>query len=63
MDSFSPKDGSSLEEYMASAQYQKDLNAYDGLLGEVLDPLVRRGFVVWATPSRMREAFEATERP
>jgi hypothetical protein len=61
VDSFAPKDGSSLEEYMNSEQYRKDLDAYDRLLGEVLGPLVRRGLAVWSSPSRMRAAAEALE--
>jgi hypothetical protein len=59
VDSFAPKDGSSLDAYMKSEQYREDLDAYDRLLEEVLGPLVRRGFAVWSSPARMRQAAEA----
>ena len=63
VDAFSSKDGSSPETYMNSEQYRQDLDAYDRLLGEVLAPLVRRGFAVFSSPSRMREAAKTVLSP
>ncbi len=60
VDSFADKDGADLATYMASGQYREDLQFYDRLLEEVLDPLVQRGFARWAHPSDMREAFESS---
>ncbi|MCD4749855.1 MAG: hypothetical protein K8R59_10825, partial [Thermoanaerobaculales bacterium] len=58
VDFFASKDGLSIAEYMQSATYSQDLAAYENLLSEVMDPLVQRDFIEWASPSRMRRAFE-----
>ena len=48
--------------YTKSRECRRALADYEALLTEVLDPLVRKGYVRWATPSRMHRAYEARER-
>jgi hypothetical protein len=59
VDFFKGTDGSPRDAYLQSSAYAEDLAAYDEMLSDVLDPLVSRGFLRWATPNEMREAFEA----
>ncbi len=58
VDFFSSIEGVPLQDYMDSDAYRKDLQAYDDLLSDILDPLVERGLVRWSDPNEMRKAFE-----
>jgi len=60
VDKFVSHEHRRLDEYMRSDEYQKALASYDSLLTEVFDPLVKRDYIKWATPSEMRRAFEAS---
>jgi len=59
VDSFGPRDGSSIKAYMGSDAYQEDLGAVEDLFRDVFDPLLQRNLIEWSTPSEMRAAFES----
>lgn len=63
VDAFRSRTGLSYSQYMQSPEYQQDLQAYEDLFFDVLDPLAARGFIRLATLDEMREAFEAWEYP
>jgi len=57
VDSFRSLRGASLADYMAGPEHQEHLKVYEKILNELFDPLVKKKYVRWATPSEMHKSF------
>jgi len=61
VDHFQSLTGKNIAEYVAGAEFQADLAAYDEVLGELIGPLVDSGHVRWSTIAKINAAYESWE--